>query len=117
MQCIQCEIHFNNGRTESVVHVPGIQLVHRFSLDFALHFVGCLFRWRNMRDFVAKRTSRLFDQYLQEKGASGCVGPLFCYVYFTFEPVKGSNSQHGASHPYPLWPWERLVCFEHHTVK
>ncbi|CBJ48925.1 smc-like protein [Ectocarpus siliculosus] len=28
-------------------------------------------RWRQMRDFVARQTSRLFDAYLQEKGASG----------------------------------------------
>eukprot|EP00903_Cladosiphon_okamuranus_P016265 g15001.t1 len=28
-------------------------------------------KWKHMRDFVANRTSRLFDQYLQEKGASG----------------------------------------------
>ncbi|CAM9332494.1 unnamed protein product [Ectocarpus fasciculatus] len=28
-------------------------------------------RWTQMRDFVARQTSRLFDAYLQEKGASG----------------------------------------------
>eukprot|EP00752_Nemacystus_decipiens_P012920 g11434.t1 len=28
-------------------------------------------KWKHMRDWVANRTSRLFDLYLQEKGASG----------------------------------------------